>query len=222
MKIEKQYRELLRIKKEINQRIENGTDFQRIKELMLYLAQEKAYSKLKCTDNQLMKLDCFFNIWLEEKKKLSDFGIEADIFYKVSSLDDVEWKYLKIQYCGLRIENLVPNEYCVQSLEQIIENEVSGLAIGRIIVFETKKREENLLYIARFLRQKGEIFNALLLLQYANEVFYANEKLLLEEADIWLEGQQWEKAIEVLSRIDKPSQNINEIKSKLRQVIKYG
>lgn len=222
MKSEKQYRELLRIKEEIDQRIKNGTDFQKIRELMLYLTQEKIYSKLKCADNQLIKLDRFFNIWLEEKKKLSDYGIETDIFYKVSSLEDVERKYLKIQYCSLRIENHVPEEYCEQALEQVEKDKVSGLAIGKIIVYETKRREENLIYMARFLRQKGDILNALLLMQYANETFHGNEKLLLEEADIWIEGQQLTKAVEVLSKIENPSQCVNAMTAELRQVIKNG
>jgi len=227
MRIEKQYRELLRIKEEVNQRIKKGTDFQKIKELMLYLAQEKNYFKLKCTDNmyaddQLIKLDFLLNIWLEEKKKLPELGIETDIFYKISSLGDVEHKYLKVLYCGLRIENHVPDEYCEQAIEQMIEDRVSGIAIGKIIVFETKKREENLLYIARFLRRKGEVLNALFLMQYANETFPGNEKLLLEEADIWLEGRQWKKAMEILSKVKNPSRYVKEMETELRRVIKYG
>lgn len=222
MRIEEKYQELLRLKKEINQRMENGTEFQKLKELMLYLAQDKTYPKLKEKDNQLAMLDLFLKIWIAEKRKLPELGINEDIFYQVFNLDDVEHKYLKVQYCGLRIENIVPDEYCEQALKWLVENRVSGLAIGQIVVVETKKKEENLLYIARYLRRHMETLNALLMIQYANGVLEGSEKLLLEEADIWLEGQQYKNALDVLQRIGNPSQTTKEMIVKLRQVIENG
>lgn len=218
MKLKQQYQELLRLKKEIDQRLKNGTDFQKIKELMLYLAQDSAYPKLKLKENQLIMLERFFNIWLREKRKLPDLGVETDIFDKVSSLDDVEQKYQRIKYCGLRIENLVPAEYIGQAIEWLVKDKVSGIAIGKIIVLETQNKEENLLYIAQYIRERGDSFNALLLLQYANEAFPRNEKLCLEEAGIWLEGGQCEKALELLLGIERPSPDINELISELQRV----
>lgn len=218
MRLEQQYQELLRLKEEINQRLKTETGFEKIKELMLYLAQDKAYSKLKVKENQMIMLDCFFNIWLREKKKLPDLGVETDIFYKVFSLDDVEQKYQRIKYCGLRIENAVPDDYIEQALEWLIEDQVSGMAIGAIIVKETEKREQNILYIAQYLRRRGDSLNALLLMQCANETFPGQEKLLLEEADIWLEGQQFERVLELLSQIEKPSLQIKGLMEELRQV----
>ncbi|MCM1126811.1 MAG: crossover junction endonuclease [Lachnospiraceae bacterium] len=220
MKLKQQYKELLQLKKEINQRLEKGTGFTQIKDLMLYLAQDKAYSKLKGKENQLIMLDCFLNLWLREKKRLPDLGIKADIFYKVSSLDDVEQKYQRIKHCGLRIENAVPNDYIEQALEWLIEDRISGMAIGTIIVKETKKREENVIYIARCLRQKADSINALLLIQYANEAFPGQEKLLLEEADIWLEGNQFERALEAIEKIEKPSSQVEKLTNELRKVAK--
>lgn len=222
MRIAEQYQKLRRLKEEINQRLHKGSGFQDIKNLMLYLAKEESYSKLKQSDNQLARLDCFFNIWLEEKKKLSNLKIEKDIFHKISSLSDVEKKYLKIHYCGLRIENLVPDEYIKQALAWLEEENISGLAIGKIIVLESKKREENLLHITHYLRQQGNFLNALLLIEYANKTFPGNERLLLEEADIWLEGHQWKKALENLLKIEKPPQPIREMTAELQQVINNG
>lgn len=218
MRLEEQYQELLRLKKEINQRLKAGTDFGKMKELMLYLAQDKAYFKLKEKEHQMIMLESFLNIWLREKKKLPDLGVETDIFYKVSSLDDVERKYQRIKYCGLRIENAVPNDYIEQALEWLAEDQVSGIAIGKIIVKETEKRKENILYIAQCLRRGGDSLNALLLMQYANEKLPGQEKLLLEEADIWLEGQQFEKVLELLSQIENPSMQIKGLMEELRQV----
>lgn len=222
MRLEQQYQELLRLKKEINQRLQKGTDFEKIKELMLYLAQDKAYFKLKAIETQMIMLDIFFYIWLREKKKLPDLGVKTDIFYKVSSLADVERKYQRINYCGFRIENAVPDDYIEQALEWLIEDRVSGIAIGTIFVRETEKKAENILYIEQQLRQRGDSLNALLLIQYANERIPGQEKLLLEEADIWLEGQQFEKVLELLSQIDKPSLQIKELMEELRQVTENG
>lgn len=220
MRLKQQYEELLRLKKEINQRLEKGTGFAQIKELMLYLAGDQAYPKLKVRENQLIKLESFFNIWLKEKRKLPDLGIETDIFYKVFSLNDAERKYQKIQYLGLRIENSVPDAYCEQALEWAEEDQVSGIAIGKIVAKETEKREENILRLTQYLRQRSDSLNALLLMQYANERFLGNEKLLLEEADIWLEGNQFERALEALEKIEKPSSQVEELISELRKVAK--
>ncbi len=222
MKLKEQCQELLRLKAEIGQQLKKGTDFKAIKHLMLYLAGEKFYSKLKCLDNQLAELDLFFNIWLEEKKDLSNLGIETDIFSGISSLRDVEQKYLKILYCGLRRENAVPDAYIGQALEWLVQEHISGLAIGKIIVSETSRKEENLLSIAQRLRQKGEILNTLLLLQYANKTFPGNEQLLLEEAGLWLDGMQWERALENLLKIESPTEQAKELAAELQQVAKNG
>lgn len=222
MRLEEQYQELLRLKREIDQRLKMGTDFGKIKELMLYLAQDKAYFKLKEKENQMIMLECFLNIWLREKKKLPDLGVETDIFYKVSSLDDMEQKYQRIKYCGLRIENAVPGDYIEQALEQLIEEQVSGIAIGTIIRKETEKREENILYIAQCLRRRGDSLNALLLMQYANEKLPGRQNLLLEEADIWMEGQHFERVLELLSQIENPPMQIKGLIEELRQVTENG
>lgn len=218
VRLGQQYRELLRLKNEINQRLGTGTDFQSIKDLMLYLAKERTYAKLKSAENQLIVLESFFNIWLKEKRKLPELGIDTDIFDHVFSLKDVEQKYQRIKFCGLRIENNVPEECCEQGIEWLREDKVSGLAIGKIIVDETKNREKNLLYIARGLKEKGDLINAVLLLQYANEAFPGQEKLLLEESKIWREGHQFERALMLLTKIDSPSQETEKLTEELRRV----
>lgn len=222
MKLKQQYEELLRLKKEINQKLKEGTEFLQIKELMLHLAGDPAYTKLKGKDNQLIMLECFFNIWLKEKKKLPDLGIETDVFYGVLSLNDVERKYQKIKYCGLRIENKVPDEYIRQALSWLIKDQVSGMATGQIVARETKEKEKNILQIEQCLRQGGQVLNALLLIQYANEAFPGRERLLLEETDIWLEGQQFQKALELLSQIEKPSLQTKMLTKELQQVTGDG
>ncbi len=222
MRLKEQYQESVRLKEEINRRLKAGTDFRKMKELMLFLARDKAYSKLKSKENQLIMLECFFHIWLKEKRLLPELGIESDIFGGVSGLEDVERKYRKVQYCGLRIENQVPEIYRREALKWLREEKVSGLAIGRIIILETRNREENLLHITRYLREKEDTLNALWLIQYANETFPGQEELLWEEADIWLSGQQRERALEALEKVDKPSQRVKERIKEIRQVTKNG
>lgn len=219
MRLEQQYRELLRLKKEINIRLKRGTDFQNIKELMLMLAKDQGYQILKGKENQMIILDCFLGIWLKEKRRLSELGIETDIFYQVSSLDELEQKYQTIRYCGLRIENNVPDEYIEQAFLWLIDQKVSGIAIGKIVIYGTKHRENNLLYLARGLKQKGDLTNAILLLQYARENYPKQEKFLLEEADCWLQGQQWQRAQALLREIEKPTAEIQEITEGLQRVI---
>lgn len=219
MELKQQFQELLRLKREIDQRMKRGTDFQDIKELMLYLVEDPAYSKLKSKENQLIMLESFLNIWLMEKKKLPNLGIGTDIFYNVSSLDDVEQKYQKIKYCALRVENNVPDEYLEEAFGWLKEDRISGIAVGKIVKSETEKREKNLLDIVQYLKCKGDFLNALLLIQYGNDTFPGQENLLIEEADIWLDGQQFGRALELLTKIEDPSQKIKELITELRQVI---
>ena len=222
MRLEQQYRELLRLKEEIDICLKRGTDFQNMKELMLLLAKDQGYQALRGNDNQIVRLECFLKIWLDEERKLPDLGIKEDIFWRISSLDELEQKYQRILYCGLRIENNVPELYINQSIEWLAEQKVSGIAIGEIVVIETRDKEQNLLSIARKLKQHGNMINAVLLLQYAREKYPEQEELLLEEADCWLQGQQWERAYALLTGIKEPSAEIQDLIMELQEVVENG
>lgn len=215
MRLEQQYGEILRLKREINLRLGTKTGFQEIKELIRFLAGDKSYLILRQQERQLMMLDCFFGIWLKEKEKLTKIGIETDIFDCISSLEELERKYQRIKYCGLRIENAVPYPYVEQALEWIEEDKVSGIAVGKIFLRETSKREENLSSMAQYLKQRGDAINALVLLQYGNEELPGRERLLLEEADIWISQREWAAALDLLCQIKDPSRVIRELKAEL-------
>ncbi|MDE7223237.1 MAG: hypothetical protein K2O34_05600 [Acetatifactor sp.] len=222
MRLEQQYQELLRLRKEINIRLNQGTDFQNIKDLALFLAKDSGYQKLKRKENQMIFLDCFLSIWLEEKRKLLQLGIEEDIFTGTGSLEKLEQRYQRIKYCGLRIENHVPEPYISQSISWLIDQKISGIAIGKIVVFETKDREDNLLHIAQEFKRRGELTNAVLLLQYAREKYPKQDSLALEEADCWIQGQQWERAHELLTEIERPTEGIRETIIELERVMGHG
>lgn len=95
------------------------------------------------------------------------------------------------------------------------EEKVSGLAIGKIMISQTKRSEQNILFMAKYMKKRGDMLNAFLLLQYANEALPDREKLLLEEADIWVSLCEWEKALELLGRIKEPAQDIRGLMTEL-------
>ena len=68
MRISQQYDELIVLREEINKRLRE-LDFEKIKELLLWLAHSNGFQRLKTRDNQMIMLDCYANIWIEEKRK---------------------------------------------------------------------------------------------------------------------------------------------------------
>lgn len=222
MNPQEQYQEILKLKHEINTRLSKGIDYTSIKDLTIFLAQSNEYQKLYRTENQLIMLSHFITIWREEQEKMPPHAMSENIFYQIVSLDELERKYHRIEYYGLRVENHVPELYCDQLLDWLLEHKVSGLALGIIIRNRTEKVRENLLYIAQELKRKNEFPNAVLLLQYAHAEYPDSEELLLEEADCWLQAMQWQRALELLQKIENPTTEILEVISELQQVIENG
>ena len=152
MNLEEQYQEISKIKQEINLRLSRGTAASDIRELAIFLAQDRNYQKINTSENQLIKLSHFLTIWQEEKQKLPALGISEDIFYQVHNLDELEQKHRRIEYYGLRIENNVPEPYCRELMDLLMEQKVSGLALGIIIRNRTERGGHNLLSVARELK----------------------------------------------------------------------
>ncbi len=218
MKIEQRYNELLRIRKELDEKLVNLT-FEKTKELVLWYKTDAICQRLKKEDNQLYALDCFCNLWIEEKKQLESVGIHEDIFWGIQSLADVETKYLAIKYCALRIENGVPMELCEQAVDELIAYRVSGMAIGTIFLIESSKRVENSVNMAQILKKKGETIRALYLLQYIDKEYPHKDEVLIELADCWLTGRQWKQAYECLSQIEKADETVRDLLAELEKVI---
>lgn len=218
MKIEQRYNELLKLRKEIDEKLLE-LSFEKIKELVLWLKTDTIFQRLKKEDNQLNMLDRFCNLWIEEKKQLESLGIHEDIFWGIQSLADVEYKYLAIKYCVLRIENEVPIELCEQALDKLISYHVSGMAMGTVFLLESSKRIENVVKMAQMLKNKGETIRALYLLQYAEKTYPDSADILMELADCWLTGQQWQQAYECLCQIKEPDTVVKELIQDLEKVI---
>lgn len=219
MDLSEQYQEISKLKHEINTRLSKGTDYPAIRELALFLAKNEKYQTLYRLENQLIKLQHFLTIWREEQEKMTGQAETENIFFQINSLDEIEQKYCRIEYYGLRIENHVPKPYCSQLLDWLLEHKVSGIALGVIIRNRTEKGLENLLCIAQELKRRMELPNAVLLLQYAREKYPGKEALLLEEADCWLQVRQWKKALELLMEMEAPTAEIQELITELRQVV---
>ena len=219
MNLQEQYQEISKLKHEINNRLSKGTDYLSIKELAISLAQNQEYQKLYKMENQLIKLQHFLTIWREEQEKMPSQAVSENIFYQISNLDELEQKYRRIEYYGLRIENRVPEPYCSQLLDWLLEHKVSGIALGIIIRNRTELGKENILCIAQELKHRTELPNAVLLLQYAHEKYPDEEAFLLEEADCWLQTKQWARALALLQEVERPSAAIQELMTELEQVI---
>lgn len=220
MKIEKQYSALLELEKEINERLKEN-DFASVKEFILWLAKSSDYQKLKEKENSLIMLDAFCGIWMEEMKQLPDWGISGNIFSSVSSLNDIEERYQNIKFLALRVENNVPEEFCIDMLERVIEQKISGIAIARIVIRETLNGIENIVKIARLLKGKMQLITAILMLEYAHKQYSENDEILLQMAECWMEGQQWEKTLECLLKIKKPDQSVKELIQELEKMINH-
>ena len=219
MKLEQQYEKLLVLKDEINSRLLD-LDFGRRKELMLWLTGNIEYAKSKVKDNQLLYLDIFAGIWLEEIKQPNSFQMQGDAFGGISSLDDIERKYCAGKFMCLRVENEVSDEYIIDALCEVIEWKFSAFAIHTIISSETKERHNNVIRISRYLMNMNQAVKAIGLLERENEQNPENDEILLELANCWLEVQQLEKSYEYLCLIKNKTEQVVEMIIGLEKLIK--
>ena len=218
MRLQEQYQIVLEIKPQINDKLKD-LNFQRIKELILWLAKSEKFQKVKKRDNQLSELDRICKIWMEEKRKLTSRAIDDDIFRQVDSLEALEQKYLTIQYGILRIETPMPEEYYQQVVEDFISYGVSGVALCLIAIRETEKAEQNILKIAELLKESKQYISAIELLQCACETFQNTDDFLLQLADCWMDGQMWQQAYDCLKKIEKPDAHMKQIMKELKKVL---
>lgn len=207
MKICQQYEELISLRNTINQKLLEQS-FQGRKELILWLSKSKMYQKLKNKDNQLIYLDCACKIWLQEKKKLTALGIGDDFFSQITSLEEIEQRYLTVKFAGLRLEQEMPVEYWIQAVEKMLAQRVSGIAAFAIFQTETLVKEENLLKLAKLLKESGNNLQALVLLRESLQAYAENEAMRLELADCWLERGDIKEAYVCLKEAEHPSENV--------------
>lgn len=221
MKLEQQYKKLLLLKDEINSKLKD-LDFKRRKELMLWLTGNVEYAKLKTKDSQLLYLDIFAGIWLEEIKNPYAFKMQGDAFGGIESLEDIERKYCAGKFMCLRVENNMPEECIFSAVNDVIQWQFSAFAIYTIIATEMKERRENVIKIARILMRLNQTVKAIGLLETEYEKYPENDDIILELANCWLEVQQLEKSYEYLCLLKNKTEEINEMITELEKLIENG
>lgn len=218
MKLDKQYEELKRIQKVIDSML-GEYDFESIRKLILFLDKNDAFNRLKLKDNQLGALNRFIGIWLEEKTKLSAYGISSDVFNSIYNLEGVEKKYHDIEFGILRIENNLPYETQVDFVKNMIDMKVSGIALAMILKVETKNRSDNMVKLARLLKGEGDYIDAILLLREGQTASFKCDAINLELADTYIEANCLKEAYETLIQIEKPDDNIKDIINELKGIL---
>lgn len=221
MRLKEQYNQLVELKKAINTKLDN-MDFNGRKELLLWLAQNKEYARLKNKDNQLLFLNYFSSIWLEEIKNNNEFKMKGDAFYGVSSLNDVEQKYHAGKFLVLRIENDMPREFILEAVKEVIGWQYSGFALRMMISAETKDRVGNVIKLARVLMDVNQAVKAIGLLECESEKSPENDDIILELASCWMEVQQYKNAYEYLCLVTNKTQYVNEMIKELEKLVRNG
>ena len=218
MELQQQYEILMALRSELDEKLKD-LNFQKIKDMILWLAKSEDFKELQKKDTQLSMLEEFCRIWTDEKTKLVEAGIWEDIFYKVDSLEALEQKYLNLQFGLLRLETPMPVIYYEQAVDGLIAYRVSGIALYKILMRETARKEQNILKLAGLLKEKGQIMTARFLLQCGKDTYPENEEILLELADCWLEEGNLEPAYDCLKQIQRPSREIQELIGELENAI---
>ena len=210
MQIKEQQEKKTERYKEIDNKFQE-TSFEKIIEIQRWMLKSKQYQLLKTKDNKLFFFDSFCRIWIEEKKRMLCVEEEKDIFWRTQSIEEIESKYYDILFAILRVENNVIKQDIQQGIDKIIEEEISGIAIGYILMVESKCKKENVISISQLLAQKNEYIKAIELLQYAQSCIFQDDDFILAEADCWITIRQWNQSLNCLKKISNPDRDILEI-----------
>lgn len=220
MRKKEKYEKLAKLKTQINEKI-GILDFEKTKELILWLAKSPDYQKLKVEDSQLEYLDFATSVWLEEKRQAGDIIHKTDIFCNICSLDDLENRYTKAYFAILRLENSDDKEFCLEAVNMLTESDMSAIAILKLINRECFL-PDIVLKISKYLKFQNQYLAALELLTEAEKNDNKNDLIQLELADCWIFAGQFRIAYDCLKRIVNPSDEIEGIMSELEKVMDDG
>lgn len=218
MKIQEQYIELGKLKKKINLVLAEE-DLQSNLRLATQLHGNRIYEKLVAKDSQLYMLNHFFCIALREQSELAHRGIQGNVFEGVSSLDVLEEKYLAVEFSVLRMELDLNNDELEETISKIIELQVSGIALFRIIQFETAHVLKNVKRISMELKNRGDGIGTIILLREAVETYPEEGELWLLLANVWMELGEFSEALKCLKEIENPSSEIRSLMEKMEGML---
>ena len=217
MQIKEQYEKKTELYKEIDKKLQD-TSFEKIIEIQRWMLKSKEYQLLKAKDNKLFFFDSFCRIWIEEKKRMLCVEDEKDIFWRTQNIEEIESKYYDILFTILRVENHVSEQDIQQGIDKIIEEEISGIAIGYILMVESECKKENVISISQLLVQKNEYIKAIELLQYAQACISQDNDFILVEADCWITIRQWNQSLNCLKKISNPDREILELIQNIERI----
>ena len=191
-----------------------GSGEERILEI-IKLLNDSELKKVIARDNQLMILSSICSMWAVEKK----IGDKRTFLDNVHSLEEAEELYTNIKYYCRRFEYNMSEEYLLEGIEYIEKNQITGVALYSIMEIQTKTPAKNMVKLAKYLKQGNNLMTALIMLQVAEKKYDKEEELLLELADTWIALNQWKHAYQTLQKVEKPSEDIQEIISSLKEVL---
>ena len=218
MKIQDQFSELKKLKEHINPVLEER-NLQACLALAKELNENKIYAKLVGKDTQLYMLNHFFCIALREQSELIPRGIEANIFDNVSSLEELEAKYLAIEFAVLRMELDLEPEEVSETVRNLVALDASGIALLQVIRFETAEVKENIRKVSMELLKQGEILRVLVLLREAVSQLPEEDELKLMLANVWMEAGEPAEACKCLKEIKEPATEVVHLIEKLEGML---
>ena len=161
-----EYEELCRIKKEIDEKLTDWNE-QTIIELLMAFKKEESLKRLVEKDNQLTKLKCLCVLWMDEKIKLSAFGMESTALNEIKSLKDVEKRFLMLQFGMLRLDCQMSREKCDEVIDYIIRYRISGIVLNFMVRSVTEHYLENIKMLVEMLNDRKQYVTAACLLREA-------------------------------------------------------
>ncbi len=214
MKLEEMKEYIGKIKNEIEEAMQSSSENKEIE--LVKIIKRPGIEKIIARDSQLLAFEYICKIWIAEKT----YGYAETILSNIHSLGELEELYTNLKYYCRRFEyDAMPDEELQEGIWFIVNNRISAVALFGIVEEVTRKKEENLLRLAQFLKIEGQLIMAAVLLQQAVNKYEKNEELIIELADCWLEAQQWQRAYDTLKKIEKPSKDIEEIILNLEEVL---
>lgn len=218
MRLYQQYEELMKLKGKIDAVLQTANHTM-LAGLFQELDRNPMYRKLVVKDTQLYMLSHFIYVFFREKQELLGRGIDANIFEGVTSLEKLEEKYHTIEFAALRFDAELPILLCEEAINNLINQDISGIAICRIIQFETASKIKNMEAVVGCLKGCEEYVRAITMLQEAAIQWPDEDKILFLLTDLWLDMECYDEAYACLRKVKEPNSEVCQIIEELEKVV---
>lgn len=189
-----------------------------IKKIVLKYWELPIFKEVCEKDTQLYYFKCGMYLWQLENEQCAEYGMRSTIFDRVKSLRDLEYKFLFLRKGILRFETPMPEMYYEEVIDYIIQEEISFLFCLWVIT-EREDWEDIIIKVSKLLRNKRQHAFSIILLEKAIEYNFESEKICLELANCWMDGEQWERAYKSLKRMGSSKEEVQILMRKLEEMI---